>query len=224
MPRSARTASARCAWIPTVSRRLATECTALGEGLLRLWPSYVAYAVSFLLIGTIWINHHAVFRHIVRADGTLLALNRLHLMVVAFFPFPTAVLADAFHRRTDEQIAAALYGGTLAVGGVFVTAMWLYAAHGGRLLGAHLTAPEARQISRRFLAGTMFYVGAAAVGLVLPSLAVLLYASLIVFFLLPGQMHEDLPARAAGDGEGGPPPPGTPGSTKSGTGRRRHRL
>src|SRR3954471_10166470 len=60
--------------------------TALGPELLRLWPSYVAYAVSFLVIGAIWINHHAMFRHIVRVDGALLVLNIIQLMVFAFLP------------------------------------------------------------------------------------------------------------------------------------------
>ncbi|MEH2325027.1 MAG: TMEM175 family protein [Nostoc sp.] len=35
--------------------------TALGAKLLQLWPSYLAYVVSFLVIGAIWINHHAMF-------------------------------------------------------------------------------------------------------------------------------------------------------------------
>ena len=70
--------------------------------------SYLAYGVSFLLIGAIWINHHAMFRHIVRADQTLLLLNLLHLMVVAFLPFPTAVLAAAIVRGTDAAVVAAL--------------------------------------------------------------------------------------------------------------------
>lgn len=52
---------------------------ALGPELLALWPSYLAYGVSFLLIGAIWVNHHAMFRHIARADGPLLVLNLLHL-------------------------------------------------------------------------------------------------------------------------------------------------
>jgi uncharacterized membrane protein len=83
----------------------------LEAGLLRLWPSYLAYTVSFLVIGAIWINHHAMFRHIVRVDETLLLLNVLHLMLIAFLPFPTAVLAEAFHRKAGEPIATAFYGG-----------------------------------------------------------------------------------------------------------------
>jgi uncharacterized membrane protein len=67
--------------------------TALGAELLHLWPSYLAYVVSFLVIGAIWLNHHAMFQHIVRVDGMLLLFNILHLMPIAFLPFPTAVLA-----------------------------------------------------------------------------------------------------------------------------------
>ena len=57
-------------------------------------------------------------------------------MFIAFLPFPTAVLADALHRRASEQIATAFYGGTLTVIGVLVTAMWYYAAYQHRLLTA----------------------------------------------------------------------------------------
>jgi uncharacterized membrane protein len=64
----------------------------------------------------------------VRVDRTLLLLNVLHLMLIAFLPFPTSVLAEAFHRGMDESIAAAFYGGILTVIGIFVNAMWRYAA------------------------------------------------------------------------------------------------
>ncbi|MDQ2943183.1 MAG: TMEM175 family protein [Candidatus Dormibacteraeota bacterium] len=175
--------------------------TVLGAELLRLWPSYLAYAVSFLVIGAIWINHHAMFRHIVRADGTLLLLNVLHLMFVAFLPFPTAVLAEAFHRGTNEPVAAALYGGTLTVLGIFVCVMWWYAARGLRLLGNHLTAAEARQIGRRFLVGPLVYAVATVVALVLPWLALLLYLLLNVFYLWPRRGHESAPASSEVDGE-----------------------
>lgn len=125
--------------------------TALGAELLQLWPSYLAYVVSFLVIGAIWINHHAMFHHIVRVDGTLLLLNVLHLMPIAVLPFPTAVLAEAFHRGTDEPIAAAFYGGILTVIGIFVNVMWRYAARGGQLLSSHITATKIRKLNRQGL-------------------------------------------------------------------------
>jgi len=80
---------------------------ALGLGLPHLWPSYLAYATSFIVIGAIWINHHAMFDWIVRADQKLLLPNTLHLMFIAFLPFPTAVLAEAFHTRSGQDVATA---------------------------------------------------------------------------------------------------------------------
>src|SRR4030095_778538 len=49
----------------------------LGQQLVDLWPAYVAYAVSFLTIGIMWVNHHAVFRQFARVDRPLLLLNVL---------------------------------------------------------------------------------------------------------------------------------------------------
>lgn len=65
------------------------------HGLLALWPSYLAYALTFLFIGQVWANHHVMFDHIRVADRVVLLLNTLLLMVVAFLPFVTSVLAGA---------------------------------------------------------------------------------------------------------------------------------
>ena len=65
------------------------------HGLLALWPSYLAYAVTFLFIGQVWANHHVMFDHIRAADRVVLLLNTVLLMAVAFLPFATSVLAEA---------------------------------------------------------------------------------------------------------------------------------
>jgi uncharacterized membrane protein len=169
--------------------------TALGAALLQLWPSYLAYVVSFLVIGAIWINHHAMFHHIVRVDGTLLLLNVLHLMLIAFLPFPTAVLAEAFHRATDEPIAAAFYGGILTVIGLFVNAMWRYAARGEGLLSPHITATKIRKLNRQFLVGPTVYAIATVVALVMPWLAVLIFVFLNLFYLWPRWEYKTTPSR-----------------------------
>lgn len=158
---------------------------ALGPALIRLWPSYLAYTVSFLVIGAIWINHHAMFRHIVRADGMLLLLNVVHLMLIAFIPFPTAVLARAFSRGADEAVAAAFYGGTLTVLGVLINVMWRYAAQGHRLLDADLSVDEARRFGRRFLVGPLGYAVATLLALAFPAAALVVFLLLDVFYLWP---------------------------------------
>jgi uncharacterized membrane protein len=67
---------------------------ALRDELLAAWPSYVAYLVSFLTIGIIWANHHTVMNQIGRADRTFLILTVGFLLVVAFIPLPTRLVAE----------------------------------------------------------------------------------------------------------------------------------
>src|SRR5215469_13321337 len=67
--------------------------TNLLHGLVALWPSYLAYALTFLFIGQVWANHRVMFDQICAVDRAILLLNTLLLMMVAFLPFTTAVLA-----------------------------------------------------------------------------------------------------------------------------------
>ena len=62
--------------------------------MLNLWPRYLSYFVSFLVIGTYWVAHHAIFEVIQRFDRRLLWLQLLFLFFVALTPFPTAVLGE----------------------------------------------------------------------------------------------------------------------------------
>ena len=59
----------------------------LGRSLLHIWPSYVAYAVTFVTIGIIWVNHHTVLGQVARVDRRFLLINVMFLMLVAFIPF-----------------------------------------------------------------------------------------------------------------------------------------
>src|SRR5438128_11760955 len=79
----------------------------LGHELLRLWPSYLAYGVSFLTVGIMWVNHHTIFRHFARVDRPLLLLNILLLMLIAFVPFRTRAAAE-FIRSGEHRREAAL--------------------------------------------------------------------------------------------------------------------
>ena len=163
----------------------------LGQGLLHLWPSYLAYAISFVVIGAIWINHHAMFEWIDRADPKLLLLNTLHLMFVAFLPFPTAVLAEALHSAVNQSTAAAFYGGTLTIIGVLVTVMWNYAARHRELLNASISPEGATAIARRFLIGPTGYAVATILAFVNPWISIALFIGLNVYFLWPRKRPSD---------------------------------
>jgi uncharacterized membrane protein len=92
------------------------------HGLLALWPSYLAYGVTFLFIGQVWANHHVMFDHIRAADRVVLLLNTLLLMVVAFLPFATSVLAGALRSGHGQRTAVFFYGIAFDVTVIVITA------------------------------------------------------------------------------------------------------
>src|SRR5580765_4870875 len=106
----------------------------LRHTLLHLWPAYVAYIVSFLTIGIMWVNHHQIFRHFERVDRPLLLLNILLLMCISFTPFPTRVVADNAQDPGNRQAAAVLYGSTMTFTAICFFSVWYYGSR--RLLRA----------------------------------------------------------------------------------------
>jgi TMEM175 potassium channel family protein len=152
----------------------------LGEELTRLWPAYLAYGVSFLTIGIMWINHHMLFRHFARVDRTLLLLNVLLLMLVAFVPFPTKVVAEFIRSGGDRRDAALLYGLTLTITALMFLALWLYGSR--RLLRSDADRREVNGITRSYLPGAPIYALATALAFVSPTASLATYAALALFY------------------------------------------
>jgi len=88
-------------------RRPAFDQPNLGQGLLDHWADYVAFAVSFVYIGVVWLNHHALFARIRKVD---IGLNWINLGILAtsvLLPFPAGVLAGAFSEGPASNRPAA---------------------------------------------------------------------------------------------------------------------
>jgi len=67
---------------------------------------FVAYLLSFVMVGVLWVNHHQFLRQLKHADRNLLWYN-LHLLFwMSILPIPTNFLGQDFHR---PEITA-LYG------------------------------------------------------------------------------------------------------------------
>lgn len=98
--------------------------------VLGLWPKYLSYVVSFLVLAIYWQAYHRVFRPIRGYDGTLVWLNFLFLMAVAFLPFPTSLLGE----YGREQVSVVIYAANAAVASLLLSAISWYAGRGHRLV------------------------------------------------------------------------------------------
>jgi uncharacterized membrane protein len=152
--------------------------------LARLWPAYVGYAVSFLTIGIIWVNHHTVLGQLRGIDRTFLFINVFFLLCIAFIPFPTRLLAT--YVRTDNGEAAAFaYGVTLTLTAIFFNLMWRYAiGGGGRLLRPDADRREVDGITRSYRPGVPMYAGATVVGVFQAEVGAALFAAIALFYVL----------------------------------------
>jgi uncharacterized membrane protein len=161
-----------------------TDDTHLLHGLLALWPSYLAYAVTFLFIGQVWANHHVMFDHIRAADRFVLLLNTLLLMAVVFLPFATSVLAGALRSGDGERTAVVFYGIAFAVTALTFNAVWQYAQR-HRLLSKALDSAGATAISRRFQLAVVWLATGALLGVALPVAGVAVIAAFNAYYWLP---------------------------------------
>jgi TMEM175 potassium channel family protein len=156
----------------------------LADALLGNWPSYATYVVSFLVIGIIWVNHHAVMERIRKVNRPLLFLNLMFLMAVALIPFPTALLADYLQAGHDERLAAAVYGGSMTLMGLTFGSIWAYVVlSGDDLLHKGVDPVRARRSLWLFAAGNPLYVLAIGASVLSATLALAIYALLAFFYL-----------------------------------------
>ena len=152
----------------------------VGSALLDIWPSYLAYAISFLTIGIMWVNHHVVLAFTREADRTFLFINIFLLMAIAFVPFPTALIADHIEEEGAREAALA-YGLTYTVIAVFFQLFWQYASR--RLLRPDADRREVSGINRSYLPGVPMYGGATLVALVSPTAAVALFGAIALVYV-----------------------------------------
>jgi len=157
----------------------------LAQSLLQIWPSYAGYAVSFLTILIMWINHHRIFRYIVRTDDWLLAANGLLLLLISFVPFPTKVLAEHL-LDAEARTAAIFYSGTFVVTALIYNLLWLCISYKGRLCDMSAHGGEIRAITRQFALGPATYLLCFLLAFVAPLASVALNFAIAVFFLIPG--------------------------------------
>jgi uncharacterized membrane protein len=112
------------------------------SALWPLWPTAVSYAVSYLFIAIIWINHDYLLRLVVQPRLRLIWMNFAHLFLVSLLPFATAWVA-----RTKLSSPA-----VVTYAGLFVCVDIAYNAFEREVLvraDASRVSKEMRRLARR---------------------------------------------------------------------------
>ncbi len=108
--------------------------------LVGMWHKFLAYVISFLVIGVFWMGHHRKFRYIIRYGSTLLFLNLLMLMGIAFLPFPSSVISEYPYRTVTI-----FYAFILMLTSLFSVVIWWYASRNNRLIDPDLDQKQRRR-------------------------------------------------------------------------------
>ena len=166
----------------------------LSHALLELWPKYATFAVSFLTIGIMWINHHALFDRVRTVDRRMQTINLLLLLTISFVPFPTAVLGDYVRDGANGRAAAVLYGINMLLVGFAFLALWLHLLANIGLCAPGVSDRDVRAAIKRTIVDPIVCGIGIAVAFVSAPASLVVYAAIAIYFAV-GQISRPVSTR-----------------------------
>jgi uncharacterized membrane protein len=158
-----------------------TDKVHLEQALISLAPHFLAYAMSFVIIGLYWIAHHTSFHNVAKVNGAFLWLNMLLLLFISFMPFPAYLLG----KYPLEQFPLILYGLTLIAANAMAFNMTWYTCYHPELLTEPFTLKDFRKQFPLYIIINGAYLVAILIASVLPMVSYIIYiaAALVLAFL-----------------------------------------
>jgi uncharacterized membrane protein len=153
------------------------------DSLANQWPSYVAFVLSFVVIGIMWVSHHSMFERIAQVDRGLLFVNLTLLLGIAFLPFPTSLLANYVQDGgSDAHIAAAVYSATMALIGVAFVELWRHLIRHPNLLVKGIEPSLLRRSLKRSLVSPIVYGLSIGLAFISAAACFVVYALVAIYF------------------------------------------
>jgi uncharacterized membrane protein len=135
---------------------------ALWAGLAGMWRSYLAFFVSFALVGLWWSVHMRATRTLARFDAPTALCNLVFLSVIALMPFVAAVWGE----NVLSPAAMVVYWSANAAAAFCMTLLFVVSTRGGGKLLAQPFAPgeRAARLVQSLAPGLAFLTGAVLAG------------------------------------------------------------
>ena len=148
--------------------------------MVRQWPAYLAFLLSFATIFVIWVNHHRMFNVIRRSDSKFLYLNGLLLFLTSTIPFLNNVLATYISTSATELavgLTMLLFG---SITGVFYL-MWNHATADYHLLKRPAADVRVQTVRSGFVISMAIYGASALLASVLPIASIVIGLLMVVY-------------------------------------------
>ena len=172
--------------VPTVGMHVPLR--ELWHALADLWPSYLAFVLSFVIILITWVNHHNGIRMMRTISTPFLYANGLLLLAVTFIPFPTALLAKYVETELAPVVVVFYAGSSLVVNVAF--RVWFATTQRPvYLLKPEVGKEQIRRIWAQMSAGTLGYTGAAILGWWLPLIGLGIVIALTILWIVMSTQH-----------------------------------
>ena len=154
--------------------------TELPHRLLEMWPKFVSYAITFLMLGFMWSIHHYQFNLIRRSDSVLVWINLVFLMLVSLLPFSTSMLGEYI----GETAPVLIIGGHFSICMIMRYGMWSYATGRYRLVDRDIDPRQVSGPKVMFVTGVAVFMVGMGVSFVSTIAAVCIFAAMIALFIV----------------------------------------
>jgi uncharacterized membrane protein len=156
------------------------------DRLVSLWPNFLSFVISFLIITVVWFNHHEMFHHIRKVDQRLIVYNTLLMFNIILIPLASSILGESLLGEShDPLVACALYGAWISLGGIPFNLLWDYASRNPDLLEEGTDPRYVRRLKAYYMVGPFAYALAALSSLLSIWVALGFYVVLIFSYFLP---------------------------------------
>jgi uncharacterized membrane protein len=157
----------------------AVSAAEVADALAEMWPEFLMYSLSFLVLGLYWLMHHMIFDSILRYDATLAWLNVVFLMFAALVPFSTALIVE----HGVVTATAVFYGLDMLAMFFMGWAMWTYATAHHRLVADDLDERLVRGASRMGLLYCVVLAVPLGLAFISPVAAMVVYGAVVSAFI-----------------------------------------
>lgn len=158
--------------------------TAEPAALLRLWPSFLIYLVSFAFVAIYWINHHYLLMAVRRVTASLIWANATLLFCLSLIPFATAYVGATDLAPFPTMVYGALQFGCGLAFFLIVSTIAAQRRDEGEFMAAF------RPWRRQNVASLAAYALATAVAAFSPIAALALFVLVGLAYVVPGLVAE----------------------------------